>query len=145
MARTNLSAQVAAQALVIEELRAALAAQLSITPPAQPVCISVSPDANWRDGHNNVLGTKAFARPILELIKVEADWRDDNEAARGLVLDHATCVRRARAWAFERRAYWSTQFGGPIAISQPEFVTAISGQWPSQFGDKVSGTYFAIY
>ncbi len=134
----SLTTQLAEQALLIESLRAALT-------PAAPAVPDQATEALAKMGVDNVLGTKAFSRPILELIRVESDWRNDNEAARGIVLNHAECVRRARAWAFERRQYWTTQFGGPIAISQPEFVTAVSGQWPTRMGDKVSGTYFAIY
>lgn len=137
----SLTTQLAEQALLIESLRAAL------TPaaPTAPTVPDQATEALAKMGVDNVLGTKAFSRPILELIRVDTDWRDDAEYARGIVLDHATCVRRARAWAFERRSYWTTQFGGPIAISQPEFVTAVSGQWPARMGDKVSGIYFAIY
>lgn len=126
----------------IAELEAAAAAATStpveVAPIAAPDMGSMSLDTR--------LGTKQFSRPILELILIEQDWRSDEEAARGILLSFADCSHRARAWGFERRAYWTTQFGGPIAISQtPEFVPAISGAWPTQCGNRATGSYYAIY
>jgi hypothetical protein len=137
----SLSAQLEAALITIAQLQATPA---DTAPADQAPALVAATHTALGDGVDNVLGSKRFARPILELIHIEQDWRNDNEARRGLVLNHAECTLRARRWAFERRAYWAAQYD-TVAMSSPEYVCSASGKWPVQFGDKVVGTYIAIY
>lgn len=107
--------------------------------------------------NSNTLGSKTFGRSILELVRVDQDWRTDEEFARGVILSNKEMGARARAWAFSRRNFWATKFDC-VAMSGTEFVAPASGAWPTDhsfelngetfnftFGPKVVGTFIAIY
>jgi len=105
----------------------------------------------------NTLGSKTYARTVLELVRVDQDWRSDEEFARGVVLTNHETGARARAWAFARRNFWATKFD-TVAMSAVEYVAPVSGAWPADhsfelngeqfncaFGAKQAGSYIAIY
>lgn len=107
--------------------------------------------------NSNTLGSKTFARSVLELIAVDADYRSDEELARGTMLSSKEQLTRATAWAWARRNFWATKFDC-VAKSQYEYVAPVSGAWPTDhsfelngeqfnftFGPKVSGNFIAIY
>lgn len=144
----SLKAQLAAAMELIATLQAA-----QVTATAQASATLVSPRAA-----SNCLGSKAFARDILELIAVDADYRTDEEAQRNAHISDATLISRARAWAFERRSVWTQKFA-VVAMSHMEYIAPVSGKWPADyvldagtpaempiaFGDKGTGRYIAIY
>lgn len=132
------------------QLDAAMATIAAFTAAQATATAQTSSAAQVQSTASNRLADKTFARPIIELIRVDADYRSDEEVARGITLSNHETGKRAVAWAWSRVNYWKTQFEGAVAPSAPTYVPPVSGAWPADhngfvFGDRVSGTYIAIY
>ena len=159
---TNLAKLTKAQLIEMLNAQPQVTAQTVISKAMLPVNVPAK-------SSSNTLGTKCFARDILEIVNVDAlwaqfgsgDYRSDEEVAQRIQLSerehHARASKYIDSLIWARRSYWATKFS-IVAKSQAEYVAPVSGMWPTdysfemdgqtfnvEFGAKVAGTYVAIY